>query len=58
MKRKTIDASREARLWVCQVIIPAVSMSMMIMQIPGVKESIAEKIAAKREAIKNKFNKH
>ena len=45
-------------MWICQVIIPAVTTSMMILQIPGVKESIAEKIAAKREAVKNKFGKN
>lgn len=58
MKRNTIDASREVRLWIGQVIIPAAMLSMSILSIPGVKESISEAVNAKREEMKNKFRRN
>ena len=50
-KRQRIDASREARLWIGQVIIPAVTGIGVILSMPGVKEKAAEKY----RNIKNRF---
>lgn len=58
LKYKHIEASREVRLWIGQVIIPACATTVAILSIPGVKESISEKIASKREAVKSKFKKN
>lgn len=57
MKRKTIDASREVRLWIGQVIVPAIMAGATILSIPGVKEKISSKVESGRTAIKNRFNR-
>lgn len=54
MTRKQIDASREARLWIGQVIVPAVTGVGVILSMPGVKEKVAEKC----RDIKRKFKKN
>lgn len=56
MKRKTIDASREVRLWIGQVIIPAFVGGMTLLSIPEVRNYAGEKIANTRNRIKNKFD--
>lgn len=48
MKRKNIDAMREVRLRIEQIAI---------MQIPGVREGIDEKIQQIKESIARKFRK-
>ena len=40
MKRKNIDAAREARLWVGQIIIPLATAAMILGTNPDVKEKI------------------
>lgn len=49
MTRRQIDASREARLWITQVVIPMFGIAMMI---PEAREAVV----AKAKDIKNKFN--
>lgn len=48
MKRKNIDTMRKARLQIEQIAI---------MQIPGVREGIGEKIQQAKESIARKFQK-
>lgn len=43
MKRKTIDAAREARLWVGQIIVPTATAVAAIFTIPEVRQSAAIK---------------
>lgn len=57
MKRTTIDASREVRLWIGQVIVPAVMTVATIMSIPGAREKISETVASTKTKIKNRFGK-
>lgn len=57
MTRKQIDASREARLWVGQIIIPAMTFAATTMAIPEVREAIAEKAKSVKQSIKNKVKK-
>ena len=55
MTYKQIEATREVRLWIGQIIVPAATLAATTLAIPGVKEAIAEKInEAKRSA---KFKK-
>ena len=57
MKRKNIDTMREVRLWVGQIVVPALITVGAVMQIPGVKEGMDEKIQQTKESIARKFRK-
>lgn len=57
MTYKQIEASREARLWINQVIVPAVATAVTLMAIPEVKEAVVEKAKSIKQSIKNKFKK-
>lgn len=54
MKQKHIDASRELRLWIIQVILPAVGIVMMV---PETREKALAKAEEMKESIKAKFAK-
>ena len=45
MKYKHIEASREARLWITQIIAPSILLAASVLQIPEVKSAVNEKIA-------------
>lgn len=51
MTYKNIDAAREARLWIGQVIVPAVTAVVLIAANPNVRAYARDKV----EAIKSKF---
>lgn len=51
MTHKQIDASREIRLWITQVIIPAFGVAMMI---PEAREKVVAKAKEVTEKIKRK----
>ncbi len=51
MTYKQIEASRELRLWIGQVIVPAVSVAAVVLANPDVRRVAAEKV----ESIKQKF---
>lgn len=51
MTYKQIEASRELRLWIGQVIVPAVSVSAVLLSNPNVRKAASEKL----EDIKNKI---
>ena len=57
MRYKTIEASRELRLWIGQVIVPAVSLGVMIASNPKAREWISDKSGDVTKAIKSKFGK-
>lgn len=54
MKQKHIDASREARLWLSQIIIPIAGIVMMV---PETREMAMTKANELKESIKAKFAK-
>ena len=54
MTYKQIEASREVRLWIGQIIVPAASMAVAILSIPAVREGIATKASQIKETIQNK----
>lgn len=51
MTYKQIEASRELRLWIGQVIVPAVSMTAVVLANPDVRNAAKEKL----DNIKRKF---
>ena len=57
MTYKQIEASREVRLWLTQVVIPATAVVATAMSIPEVREPVVGKIKNMRESIKQKFKK-
>lgn len=64
MKRKNIDAMREVRLWIGQVIVPGVITFGAVMQIPQVRDSVVnasmkakDKVAETKDKIVHKFKK-
>lgn len=52
MERKNIEAVREIRLWIGQIIVPAITLAATTMAIPEVRQAVA----AKANQIKNKIN--
>lgn len=64
MTRKQIDAARERRLWVTQIVVPMASAAVVALSIPEVRETVAAKcsqvkaeIQYKTENLKQKFTK-
>ena len=51
MTYKQIEASRELRLWIGQVIVPAVSVTAVVLANPDVRKVASEKL----DNIKRKF---
>lgn len=54
MKQKHIDASREARLWLSQIVLPVVGIVMMV---PETREAAANKAREWKQKIEAKFKK-
>ena len=57
MTWKQIEASREARLWIGQVIVPAITLAATSLAIPEVRKAVAAKADSIKTSIKNKVNK-
>lgn len=58
MTYKQIEASREARLWIGQVIVPAVSAAVLIISTnPELKNTIKTKALSVKDSITNRFQK-
>ena len=57
MTRKQIDAARETRLWIGQIVIPAATACIMIMTIPEVRQTIAAKAISIKQNIESKIHK-
>lgn len=55
MKQKHIDASREARLWIAQIIVPAITFAASTLTIPEVRQAIAAKANDIKWTIDNKI---
>lgn len=57
MTYKQIEASREVRLWIGQVIVPAVMVAVTAMSVPEVRQAVTTKAASLKRSIENKFKK-
>ena len=55
MTRKQIDASREIRLWIIQVIMPATALAMAI---PETRNVMIDSFQRTKRSIKNLFRKN
>lgn len=57
MTYKQIEASREARLWIGQVIVPAVTtVGLLIASSPEVRQWCGDKVRDIKKSIKKKSN--
>lgn len=57
MTYKQIEASREARLWISQVVIPVATVTTMALSNPEVRTFVTSKYKKTKESIKKKFKK-
>lgn len=55
MTYKQIEASRETRLWIGQVIVPAMALIMAVS--PEARQAVSQKAVRIKQAIKDKFKK-
>lgn len=58
MTYKQIEASREARLWIGQVIVPAAVGVAMVLSKPEARDFVKEKYNSLKEKISTKFHKN
>lgn len=54
MTYKQIEASREARLWLSQIVIPAMGIVMMV---PETRKAVTDKFREAKCYLKNEFQK-
>ena len=57
MTRRQIDASRERRLWISQVIVPTLTTIGTLMLIPEVRETVKLKATEIRDKIKDRIKR-
>lgn len=57
MTYKQIEAAREIRLWIGQIVVPAATVAVTAMTIPEVRQMIAAKADSVKYKIKSKINK-
>lgn len=58
MTYKQIEASREARLWLTQVIVPTLALgTAVVMMNPELKEAVVTKYNDVKSTLKNKLHK-
>ena len=55
-KRTRIDASREVRLWIKEVFLPAGALVVTALTIPEVRQKAGVKIEETKTFLKNKFD--
>lgn len=54
MTNRQIDASREARLWLTQVVLPIAGVVMMV---PEAREAVVARVKQVKKNIEDKFKK-
>lgn len=57
MKRKNIEAAREVRLWIGQIVVPALTVVGSAMAIPEVRQAVSVKAKEMKERIEKKLKK-
>ena len=55
MTYKQIEASREIRLWIGQIIVPAITVAVSTLAIPEVRQDVAAKARNVKENIERKI---
>lgn len=57
MTYKQIEATREVRLWIGQIIVPAATLAGTVLATnPGLRQAVAAKATSVKDNIKDKFN--
>ncbi|MCM1363448.1 MAG: hypothetical protein NC215_00490 [Ruminococcus sp.] len=57
MTYKQIEASREARLWIGQIFVPAITLAATTMAIPEVRQAVSMKAQNIKQSIELKMKK-
>lgn len=57
MTYKQIEASREVRLWIGQIIVPAITIAVSTLAIPEVRQAVAAKARDVKQSIERKIKK-
>lgn len=58
MTYRQIETSREARLWITQVVVPMLGIATaLVATIPEFKEAVVAKTQEVKNKVKNKFHK-
>ena len=57
MKRRNVEAAREVRLWIGQIVVPAVTLAASTMAIPEVRQAVAAKARLVKRNIDEKLKK-
>lgn len=57
MTYKQIEAAREVRLWIGQIIVPAATLAVTTLAIPEVREAVAVKAKQVKNKIERKMKK-
>ena len=57
MTWKQLETRRETRLWISQIIMPAVTFAATTLAIPEVRQAVAAKAKSIKESIENKIHK-
>lgn len=58
MKRKNVEAAREARLWIRDIFVPGVMLLTTTLAIPEVRQAVASKAKEIKENIDKKIKKN
>ena len=58
MTWKQLETRRETRLWISQIIMPAVTFAATTLAIPEVRQAVAAKARSIKESIENKIHKN
>ena len=58
MTYKQIEASREVRLWIGQVIVPAIGIAAVALSNPDIRHTVTETISSLKQSVKSKFKKN
>lgn len=57
MTYKQIETSREVRLWIRDIVVPACTLGAALMAIPEVRQAVSAKANSIRISVEEKFNK-
>lgn len=58
MTWKQLETRRETRLWISQIIMPAVTFAATTLAIPEVRQAVAAKAKSIKDSIENKIHKN
>ena len=57
MTHRQVETIREIRLWVGQIIVPAITVAATMMTVPEVRQAVVTKIGKTKRSIKSKFKR-